>query len=120
MVTGRARIDSLEAGLASLGDHPGAPGAELVVPVRSSVPPWLADLVAAAAVVDATVVVEAEPSAELSVEALDGWEIGVCTAALQAGAADVLGVDPRRVARVHEVTALLAAHAPHPAPEAAP
>ena len=68
-----------------------------------------------------TVVVEAEPPAALEGEALDGWEIGVCTAALGAGAADVLGVDPLRVARVAEVIARLAAPAPATAtaPEAA-
>ena len=122
MVTGRARIDSLEAGLAYLAGGTDEPGSELVVPVAVTVPTWLADLVAAAAVVGSTVVVEAEPSAGLSGEELDGWEIGVCTAALTAGAADVLGVDPRRVARVHEVTALLDTHALEtaPAPEPAP
>jgi hypothetical protein len=116
VVTGATRIDSLESGLARLADRSGGVGSELVVPVRDVVPDWLADLVSAASLVGATVVVEAEPSAELVGDALDGWEIGVCTAALAAGAADVLGVEPRRVARVHEVTALLAAHAPEATP----
>ncbi len=119
MVTGRARIDSLEAGLTLLADDTHGTGSELVVPVRSVVPSWLADLVAAAAVVGSTVVVEAEPPAELGGEELDGWEIGVCTVALGAGAADVLGVDPRRVARVEEVTALLGDQVPEPTAEAA-
>lgn len=121
MVTGRARVESLEAGLAYLAGLGDGAGSELIVPVRYAVPAWLADLAAAAAVVGSTVVVEAEPPAALEGEALDGWEIGVCTAALGAGAADVLGVDPRRVARVDEVIALLDAHAPATAtaPEAA-
>ena len=56
----------------------------------------------------------------LAGETLDGWEIGVCAAALAAGAADVQGLDRTRVARVREVGDLLAAHALQPAPAAAP
>lgn len=119
MVTGRARIDSLEAGQAHLAGGQGAVSEELIVPVRAVVPVWLADLVAVASVAGSTVVVEAEPPADLVGEALDGWEIGVCTVALAAGAADVLGVDPRRVARVHEVDALLGAAASPVTPETA-
>lgn len=114
MVTGRVRIDSLEAGRTHLGAVAVGDPAALVVLVRRSVPPWLATLVAEAA--GQPVIVEAAAPAGLVGEALAGWEIGVATAAFAAGAVEVEGIDPRRVARVREVTALLAAHAPQAAP----
>lgn len=120
MVTGAARIDTLEDGRALLRGLDAGSGSDLVVVVRSVVPAWLPQLVTAAIEAGSRVLVAAEPPAELVGEALDGWEIGVCTAALAAGAADVLGIDRRRVARVREVGDLLAAHAPQPAPAAAP
>lgn len=121
MVTGAARIDTLEDGRARLRGLDAASGADLVVVVRSVVPAWLEELVAEAAAGGSRVLVAAEPLPDLAGEALDGWEIGVCTAALAAGAADVVGIDRKRVARVREVGELLAAHAPAPvaAPEAA-
>lgn len=119
MVPGRARIESLEAGRRALDQVAPGERAHLVVPVAEAVPSWLADLVVTAAGAQAEVTVEAEPPADLEGEALDGWEIGVCTAALAAGATEVAGIDPRRVTRVREVWAALAAHAPQPAPEPA-
>lgn len=116
---GRARIESLQAGLAAAA----GPGTtDLVVPVSGSVPAWLGDLVHGAAAADGEVrvLIEAEPPADLEGAALDGWEIGVCTAAVAAGVDDVLGVDPQRVTRVRQVGVLLAAHAPQPAPELTP
>ena len=53
--------------------------------------------------------VEAVAPEGLAGEALDGWEIGIATAALLAGAADVTGIAPQRLARVREVDAALAA-----------
>lgn len=119
MVTGPARIDTLEAGLARLAAASRGPVVPLVVPVRAVVPAWLEDLVVAADAAETAVVVDAAAPRDLAGEALAGWEIGVCTAAFASGAADVLGVDPRRVARVREVHASLAAHGPAPAPEVA-
>jgi hypothetical protein len=120
VVTGATRIEGLEAGRARLADGSVGAGSELVVPVRDVVPAWLVDLVSEAGLVGASVVVEAEPPADLEGEVLDGWEIGVCTAALGAGATDVLGIAPRRVARVREVGDLLAAPAPVAEPGVAP
>ena len=120
MVTGRARIDSLEAGQAHLADGADASGTELVVPVRTVVPAWLADLAALAAVTGSTVVVEAEPPAANAAVHTPISQPSSASSTRSAGAADVLGIDPGRVARVQEVDVLLAAHAPSPvAPEAA-
>jgi len=115
VVTDRVRIDSLAAGREHLARAQRVPGSVLVVPIDRTVPAWLGELAAAAHVVDATVVAEARRPADLVGEAGDGWEIGVCTAALAAGADDVTGIDARRVARVRDVTACLdAARAPAP------
>lgn len=102
MVTDRVRIDSLAAGRAHLANAELAAGSVLVVPVDRAVPPWLAELVAAARLVGATVLVEAETPAGLDGEPAAGWQIGVCTAALAVGA-EVAGIDPQRVARVREI-----------------
>lgn len=107
MVTGPARIDSLAEALARLAAPPRPSGEAVVVTVDRTVPTWLPDLVAAARAERTAVVIDARHPAHLGGEALAGWEIGVCTAAFAAGAADVLGVDPRRVARVREVDARL-------------
>lgn len=120
MVTGAARIETLEDGRARLRGVDAGAGADLVVVVRSVVPAWLEQLVVEAGRAGSRVLVTAEPPADLAGEALDGWEIGVCTATLAAGVADVLGIDRTRVARVREVGDLLAAHALQPAPAAAP
>lgn len=114
MVTERARIDSLEAGLSVLAAAVPGSAPALVVTVHTSVPEWLVDLVHAARSGHGAVVVEADPAPELFGDALAGWEIGVATAALDAGARDVIGIDPARVARVREVVASLAAAAPVP------
>lgn len=119
MVTGPARINDLEAGRELLVGGSVGGGSTLVVPVRAVVPSWLVELAAEAADLGIDVLVEAEPPADLDGEALDGWEIGVCTAALASGAADVIGVDPRRVARVREIGDLLVAHASQVAPGSA-
>lgn len=119
MVTGPGRIDTLEAGLARLAAAEGGTVEPLVVILDQAVPAWLASLVDAAAARGAAVVVQAAAPHGLAGEALAGWEIGVCTAALAAGVSDVVGVDARRVARVREVDAALAAHAPQRAPEVA-
>lgn len=125
MVKGAARIDTLEDGRAHLRGLDAGSGSDLVVVVRSLVPAWLEQLGREATEAGVRVLVAAEPPAALAGEALDGWEIGVCTAALAAGAADVEGIARTRVARVREVGDLLAAHAPSaasasvPAPEAA-
>ena len=120
MVTGASRIETLEDGLGRLRGVDAGSGSDLVVVVRSVVPAWLEPLVTEAIEAGSRVLVAAEPPPGLVGETLDGWEIGVCTAALAAGAADVLGIDGTRVARVREVGDLLAAHAPQPAPAAAP
>ncbi len=104
------------ARLATAGGRPVEP---LVVLVDEAVPAWFGDLVDAARASGAAVVVQAAAPHGLAGEALAGWEIGVCTAALAAGASDVVGVDARRVARVREVDAALTAHAPQRAPEVA-
>lgn len=115
----RVRIESLEAGGSALSAAPDPAETGLVVPVSTAVPTWLGALVEAASAAGAAVFVEAEPPADLEGEALDGWEIGLCTAALAAGAAGVLGIDPQRVRRVREVDGALAAHAPGASPEPA-
>lgn len=120
MVRGRARIDSLAAGRDLLAGEAIGVGDPLVVPVVDAVPAWLGELVTVAASRGVEVLVEAEPPADRDGEALDGWEIGVCTAAFAAGATDVVGVDPQRVARVRTVTAQLDRAAARPAPEPAP
>ncbi|HWJ60918.1 MAG TPA: hypothetical protein VNS19_03035 [Acidimicrobiales bacterium] len=120
MVTDRVRIDGLAAGRARLAQGDLASRSVLVVTVTRRVPDWLDELVAAASEVGASVLVEAVPPTHLVGPERDGWEIGVCTTALGAGAADVAGVAPQRVARVREITARLAEPAPMPAPEAAP
>jgi hypothetical protein len=119
VVTGPARIDTLDAGLARLAAAGRGPAVPLVVPVRAVVPAWLEDLVVAAAAAETAVVVDAAAPHDLAGDARAGWEIGVCTAAFASGAADVLGIDPRRVARVREVHDSLAAHAARRAPEVA-
>ncbi len=91
-----------------------------MVTVQEAVPGWLTALVAAARAVGASVVIEAEAPSDLAGESLAGWEIGVCTASLGAGAAEVTGISPHRVARVREVDALLAAAARRATPETAP
>lgn len=104
MVTDGAQTTSLADGLAALADA--ADRTEpltLVVPVVEAVPPWLVGLAAAAHDQGARVLVSAEPPAGATGEAADGWEIGVCTAALAAGVDDVVGIDPRRVTRVRAV-----------------
>lgn len=62
-----------------------------------------ADLSGAIAAEARPVVVHLAAPAELAGEALAGWEIGAATAALLAGAVDVTGVDPVRLARVRTV-----------------
>ncbi len=120
MVTDRVRIDSLAAGREHLAHARLAPGAVLVVPVDRRVPTWLAELVDAAHAARASVVVEAQTPADLEGEAAAGWQIGVCTAALAAGADDVVGVEAQRVARVRDVTASLDAARAGGAPEVVP
>jgi len=106
VVTDRVRIDSLAAGRTHLANAELAARSVLVVPVDRAVPPWLAELVAAARLVGATVLVEAKEPAGLDGESAAGWQIGLCTATLAVGA-DVAGIDPRRVARVREIIASL-------------
>lgn len=120
MVTDRVRIDSLAAGQARLAEAGWVPGTVLVVTVERTVPPWLRPLVAAARRGEAPVVVEARTPADLDVEPAAGWEIGVCTAALAAGADDVTGIDPQRLARVREITRRLDVARPGPTPGGAP
>ena len=111
MVTDRARIDSLEAGRVALDAQEGTDHLELVVSVRSTIPPWLIELVVVATARGSVVLVEAEAPPGLPAETLAGWEIGVCTAALTAGAIEVFGIAPSTVARVREVIGALAAAA---------
>jgi hypothetical protein len=120
VVTDRVRIDSLEAGQAHLAQSGSDGRAILVVTVARVVPVWLSALVEEAHAAAASVVVEVEAPADLDDESRAGWEIGVCTAALGAGTDDVVGIDPKRVARLREVTVRLAAARPHAAPELAP
>ena len=68
--------------------------------VTDAVPADLAEVVAAAS---GPVVVRAQAPVGLAGETLAGWEIGVATAALQAGAATVEGIDPERLRRVRAV-----------------
>jgi hypothetical protein len=111
VVTQRARIDSLEAGLELLaGPHP----AGLTVVAHTSVPDWIGELVDAARAAGVTVAVDAAPAADLTGDALAGWQIGVATAAFTAGVDAVHGIDDRRLARVREVVRSLADAAPGP------
>lgn len=104
MVTDRVRIDGLAAGRDHLaGDRP--EGSVLVVTIDQRVPYWLGELALAATEVGAIVIVEAAAPDGLEDEARAGWEVGVATAALAAGAVDVAGIAPERVARVREITA---------------
>jgi hypothetical protein len=109
VVSARVRIDSLEAGREHLRGAEAGRSDVFVVAVADAVPGWLGSLVRAAAGVEVPVVVEAVAPEGLAGEALDGWEIGIATAALLAGAADVTGIAPQRLARVREVDAALAA-----------
>lgn len=87
----------------------------LIVPVRTAVPDWLAEVVQAAGAQALAVDVLLEPDhvivGEPGTERRDGWEIGAITAALSAGIRNVVGADHRRVARVRAVLDLLAAAA---------
>lgn len=80
----------------------------LVVPIVEVAPPWLAEAVVRAHASGATLVVSLEPTSPGVDDRAAGWEIGVITAALAAGADDVLGTSPERVARVGEVLRRLA------------
>lgn len=119
MVRGRARIESLEAGRDALAEGIAGGGEALVVPVADTLPGWFERLAIEAAAQGVAVLVEAEPPADRDGEVLDGWEIGLCTTALTLGADDVLGIDPRRVARVRTVVDTLDAAAPLPTQEPA-
>jgi hypothetical protein len=77
---------------------------ERVIEVTDVVP---ADLAASVASSDVPVAVHLVPPAHLAGDALAGWEIGAATAALLAGAANVTGIDPARLARVRTVVAHL-------------
>ena len=101
MAVGPARIETLEAGGALLAA--GSLDQPLVVPVHEVVPGWLPELVVQVHRRGGTVVVSAEPPPVLTGESLDGWEIGVCTAALQAGVDQVTGLTTERVRRVRAV-----------------
>lgn len=90
--------------------------AELEIVVTDTVPD---DLEATVAAAPGPVVVRAQAPGGLVDDALAGWEIGVATAALLAGAARVEGIAPERVRRVRAVVDALHAAAPaHPTPEA--
>jgi hypothetical protein len=90
--------------------------AELEIVVTDAVPDDLAVTVAAT---PGPVVVRAQAPAALVGDALAGWEIGVATAALLAGAAGVEGIAPERVRRVRAVVDALGAAEVHRAPEVA-
>ena len=102
-------MDSLEDGIAVLAvaDLDAMPALE--VAIAESAPPWLGELVGAAHRAGATVTVVATrndgPAAE---EAIAGWEIGICQAALLADVDEIDGIDPQRVRRVRTVLAALA------------
>lgn len=111
MVTGRVRVETLEDGRAALAGSATPAALVLEVAVDQRVPAWLGDLVALARSAGASVsVVAVAPSAVTAAgdEALAGWEIGVCTAALAAGADEIVGIDPTRVARVRTIVGALA------------
>ena len=101
MAVGPARIETLEAGDALLAA--GSLDQPLVVPVRDVVPGWLSELIVEVHQRGGTVVVSAEPPPALTGESLDGWEIGICTAALRAGVDQVTGVSTERMRRVRAV-----------------
>lgn len=109
-------VESRDLALAALdvvrADLPSRPRA-LVVPIRTSVPDWLPQVVQEATSLSVPVDLSIEPDdlaicGDPGTEQRDGWEIGVITAALSVGVRDVLGADPRRVARVRAVLGHLA------------
>lgn len=89
----------------------------LVVRVTVAVPAWLAEAADRAHRGGRRLAVELDPATERTGDAAVGWEIGAITAALAAGADEVLGAAPQRVARVREVLGRLAGAA-EPEPEA--
>jgi hypothetical protein len=95
-------VDTLEGGRDLLAS--GVDQGRLAVVVTASVPRWLGRLVQEAAAASVTVVVIARCPDALHGEAIDGWEIGIVTAALAAGA-EVEGIAERRVARVASIHA---------------
>jgi hypothetical protein len=95
-------VDTLEGGRDLLAS--GVDQGRLAVVATASVPKWLDLLVQEAAAASVTVVVIARRPDGLDGDAIDGWEIGIVTAALAAGA-QVEGIAERRVARVASILA---------------
>lgn len=81
----------------------GTDAALLVVAVTDVVPGWLAEAVERAHRNGRRLAVRLGTPPVSTGEPAAGWEIGVVTSALAAGADDVLGAAPRQVARVREV-----------------
>ena len=119
MVTEGVRIESLAEGRTHLAAGSAAESGCLVVPVREVVPGWLAELVDAAGAAGVAVVADAVGIEGASADQRAGWEIGVCTAALAAGVADVRNVAPQRVERVRAVLGSLGHAVEAAAPETA-